>query len=87
MRDLIDWALGFGGSPPNLITRTPAEGTYESPTVCSLWDSSRAVANADLALVALPAEVVGAGAFRGLGLPLGLASGPPGSWPRARWRC
>ena len=53
MRDFIDWSLGFGGSSLNFVTRTPAEGTYESPTVRSLWDFSRAVANGGLALVVM----------------------------------
>src|SRR5690606_37393976 len=39
----IDWALGMGDSSLNIITRTPAEGTYESSTVRSLWDLSRGV--------------------------------------------
>ena len=49
----IDWALGFGGSSLNFVTRTPSEGTYESPTVRSLWDFSRAVSNVGLALVVM----------------------------------
>ena len=53
MRDFIDWSLGFGGSSLNFVTRTPSEGTYESPTVRFLWDFSRAVANAGLALVVM----------------------------------
>ena len=53
MRSFIDWALGFGGSSLNFVTRTPAEGSYESPTVRSLWDFSRAIANAGLALVVM----------------------------------
>ena len=53
MRGFIDWALGFGGSSLNFVTRTPAQGSYESPTVRSLWDFSRAVANAGLALVVM----------------------------------
>ena len=53
MRSFIDWALGFGGSSLNFVTRTPAQGSYESPTVRSLWDFSRAIANAGLALVVM----------------------------------
>lgn len=45
MRGFIDWALGFGDSSLNFVTRTPAEGTYGSPTVRSLWDFSRALVN------------------------------------------
>ena len=53
MRSFIDWALGFGGSSLNFVTRTPAAGSYESPTVRSLWDFSRAIANAGLAVVVM----------------------------------
>ena len=53
MRSFIDWALGFGDSSLNFVTRTPAAGSYESPTVRSLWDFSRAIANAGLALVVM----------------------------------
>ena len=53
MRDFVDWALGAGGSSLNFVTRTPAEGTTESPTVRALWDFSRAVANAGLAVVVM----------------------------------
>ncbi len=53
LRGFIDWALGAGGSSLNFVTRTPAQGSYESPTVRSLWDFSRAVANAGLALVVM----------------------------------
>jgi len=51
IRSFVDWALGLGDSSLNFVTRTPAAGTYGSPTVRSLWDFSRAVANAGLALV------------------------------------
>jgi len=51
MRGFIDWALGFGDSSLNFVTRTPAEGTYGSPTVRSLWDFSRALVNVALALI------------------------------------
>ncbi len=53
MRSFIDWALGFGDSSLNFVTRTPAAGSYESPTVRALWDFSRAIANAGLALVVM----------------------------------
>ena len=53
MRGFIDWALGFGDSSLNFVTRTPAADSYESPTVRSLWDFSRAIANAGLALVVM----------------------------------
>ena len=53
MRSFIDWALGFGDSSLNFVTRTPAAGSYESPTVRSLWDFSRAIANAGLAVVVM----------------------------------
>ena len=53
MRGFIDWALGFGDSSLNFVTRTPGAGSYESPTVRSLWNFSRAIANAGLALVVM----------------------------------
>ena len=53
MRSFIDWALGFGDSSLNFVTRTPAAGSYESTTVRSLWDFSRAIANAGLALIVM----------------------------------
>jgi len=51
MRGFVDWALGLGGSSLNFVTQTPAEGTYGSPTVRSLWDFSRAIVNAALAVI------------------------------------
>ncbi len=51
IRGFVDWALGFGGSSLNFVTRTPAQGTYESPTVHSLWDFSRALVNVALAVI------------------------------------
>jgi hypothetical protein len=51
MRGFVDWAMGLEESSLNFVTRTPAEGTYESPTVRSLWDFSRALVNAGLALI------------------------------------
>jgi len=53
VRSFSDWALGFGDSSLNFVTRTPAAGTYESQTVRSLWDFSRAIANAALALIVM----------------------------------
>jgi hypothetical protein len=53
VRGVVDWALGLGDSSLNIVTQTPAEGTYESPTVRSMWDFSRALANAALALVVM----------------------------------
>ncbi len=53
MRGFIDWALGFGESSLNFVTRTPAEGTYGSPTVRSLWDFSRALVNVALAVIVM----------------------------------
>ena len=53
MRSFTDWALGLGGSSLKFVTRTPAAGTYESVTVRSLWDLSRALANGGLALVVM----------------------------------
>jgi hypothetical protein len=50
---VIDWALGLGDSSLNIITRTPASGTYESTTVRTLWELSRGVANAALAIIVM----------------------------------
>jgi hypothetical protein len=51
IRGFVDWATGLGGSSLNFVTRTPAEGTYDSTTVRSLWDFSRALTNAGLAVI------------------------------------
>lgn len=40
-------------SPLNFITQTPPAGSYNSPTVQTLWNTVRLIANAALALVAL----------------------------------
>ncbi|MBE7518379.1 MAG: hypothetical protein HS107_03950 [Thermoflexaceae bacterium] len=53
IRGFVDWALGVGGSSLNFVTRTPAEGTYDSPTVRSLYDFSRAIVNVALAVVVM----------------------------------
>ncbi|PWB43439.1 MAG: hypothetical protein C3F10_12215 [Dehalococcoidia bacterium] len=53
IRGFVDWALGLGGSSLNFVTRTPAEGTYESPTVRSLYDFSRAIVNVSLAVIVM----------------------------------
>ncbi|MPZ99108.1 MAG: hypothetical protein GEU80_07165 [Dehalococcoidia bacterium] len=53
IRGFVDWALGFGDSSLNFITQTPAAGTYESSTVRTLWDFSRAIANAGLAVIVM----------------------------------
>ncbi len=53
IRGFVDWALGMGGSSLNFVTRTPAEGTYDSPTVRSLHDFSRAIVNVALAVVVM----------------------------------
>ena len=53
IRSFTDWALGLGGSSLNFVTRTPEAGTYESTTVRSLWELSRGVANAGLAVVVM----------------------------------
>ncbi len=53
MRSFIDWALGLGSSSLNFVTRTPTAGTVESTTVRSLWDFSRALANAGLAVIVM----------------------------------
>jgi len=53
IRGFVDWALGFGDSSLNIITQTPAAGTYESSTVRTLWDFSRGVANAALAVIVM----------------------------------
>lgn len=53
IRGFVDWALGFGDSSLNFVTQTPAEGTYDSPTVRSLWDFSRALVNVGLAVIVM----------------------------------
>jgi len=53
IRGFVDWALGFGDSSLNFVTRTPAEGTYGSPTVRSLWNFSRALVNVALAIIVM----------------------------------
>ncbi len=53
IRGFVDWALGLDGSSLNFVTRTPAEGTYDSPTVRSLYDFSRAIVNAALAVIVM----------------------------------
>jgi hypothetical protein len=53
IRGFIDWALGFSDSSLNFVTRTPSEGTYDSPTVRSLWDFSRALVNVALAVIVM----------------------------------
>lgn len=53
IRGFVDWALGMGGSSLNFVTRTPAEGTYDSPTVRSLYDFSRTIVNVALAVVVM----------------------------------
>ena len=52
-RGAVDRALGLGGSSLNFVTRTPEAGTYESTTVRSMWNLSRAAASAALALVVM----------------------------------
>ena len=52
-RGFTDWALGVGDSSLNFVTRTPAAGTYESPTVLSLWNFSLALVNIALAAVVM----------------------------------
>lgn len=53
LRGFVDWALGLGDSSLNIITQTPAAGTYESTTVRALWDFSRGIANAGLAVIVM----------------------------------
>jgi hypothetical protein len=53
VRGFVDWALGFGDSSLNFVTRTPAEGSYGSPTVRALWDFSRAIVNVLLAVIVM----------------------------------
>lgn len=53
IRGFVDWASGLGDSSLNIITRTPAAGTYESTTVRALWDLSRGIANASLAVIVM----------------------------------
>ena len=53
IRSFVDWGMGLGDSSLNFVTRTPPEGSYGSPTVRGLWDFSRALANAALAVIAM----------------------------------
>lgn len=53
LRGFIDWATGLNGSSFNFVTQTPAAGTYDSVTVRSLWDFTRALANAALAIIVM----------------------------------
>ena len=53
MRELVDWALGLGDSSLNFVTQTPVAGSYESATVRSLWDFSRAIVNVALAAIVM----------------------------------
>jgi len=53
IRGFVDWALGVEDSSLNFITRTPGAGTYDSSTVHSLWDLSRAIANGGLAVIVM----------------------------------
>ena len=50
LHDLIASVLG---SSLNFITQTPADGSYNSPTVQTLWNAVRLVSDAALVLVAL----------------------------------
>jgi hypothetical protein len=50
IRGVVD---GVMGSSLNFITQTPPAGTYDSPTVKTLWEAVRTVMNAGLAIVAL----------------------------------
>src|SRR4051794_4694482 len=50
IRGVVD---GVMGSSLNFITQTPPSGTYDSPTVKTLWEAIRTVMNAGLAIVAL----------------------------------
>ncbi|RJQ07843.1 MAG: hypothetical protein C4558_08955 [Dehalococcoidia bacterium] len=53
IRGFTDWATGIGDSSLNFVTRTPPAGSYESTTVRTLWDFSRAIANGGLALIVM----------------------------------
>ncbi len=50
LRGLVGGVLG---SSLNFVSQTPPAGTYASPTVLSLWEVVRAIANAGLVLVAM----------------------------------
>ena len=50
LRGIVDGVLN---SSLNFITQTPADGSYRSPTVTTLWGAVRGLANAALALVVL----------------------------------
>ena len=69
VRGFVDWALGFGDSSLNFVTRTPAEGSYGSPTVRALWDFSRTIVNVLLAVIVMCLHGVGQGHNAAEGLP------------------
>ena len=85
MRGCIDGALGFGASSHSFVKHAPAEGSYESPTVRSLWDFSRAIANAGLALGSDAGRLERDGeAARRQPLPRGDGAAPPRDRRRPR---
>ncbi len=53
IRGFVDWATGADDSSLNFVTQTPAAGTYDSLTVRSLWDFSRALVNLALAVIVM----------------------------------
>lgn len=53
LHGFVDWALGFEDSALNFVTSTPPAGTYESTSVRALWDFSRVLANAGLAVIVM----------------------------------
>jgi hypothetical protein len=69
VRGFVDWALGFGDSSLNFVTRTPGGGSYGSPTVRALWDFSRAIVNVLLAVIVMCLHGVGQGHNAAEGLP------------------
>lgn len=50
LRGVVEAVLG---SPLNFVTHTPPSGSYDSPSVRTLWGVVRAIANAALAIVAM----------------------------------
>ncbi len=53
LRSFSDWALGLGDSSLNFVTSTPAAGSYDSASVRTLWEFTRALANAALAVIVM----------------------------------
>lgn len=65
----VDWALGRDGRGANFVAQTPPANSYESPSVRSLYETVRRVANVGLGLAGMWAgyQVMAGGRSRGAG--------------------